>query len=257
MVSVSLHALDNVPEVAPGDDLATIACDAMAAGGVALDDGDVLVLAQKIVSKAEGRYVRLADIAPTQEAMEHARVCGKDPRLVELILRESVAVLRCVPGVIIVRHRLGLVLANAGIDHSNLPDDPDGSDGGRVLLLPQAPDDSARRLRDAIAARTGRTLAVLIIDSLGRAWRKGTVGTCIGAAGFRALWDRRGEPDLYGRTLQATVIGLGDALAAASSLVMGEAAEGRPLVLAKGLSAMAGAGCAADLVRPVSEDLFP
>lgn len=253
MVAVSLHALPGVPHIEPGDDLAGIVIDVIARNDVALDDGDVVVLAQKIVSKSEGRYADLSAVEPSLEAKRLAGICGKDPRLVELILSESVGVLRCVPGVIIVRHRLGLVLANAGIDQSNLPGN---AAGGRALLLPLDPDASAHRLRRTLVERSGRRCGVAIIDSLGRAWRQGTTGICIGAAGFGALSDMRGSRDLYGRTLQSTIIGTGDELAAAASLVMGQANEGTPIVLVKGLALLLQNGNAQTLVRPLSEDLF-
>jgi coenzyme F420-0:L-glutamate ligase/coenzyme F420-1:gamma-L-glutamate ligase len=253
VVAVSLHALLSVPHIGPGDDLADIVTDVIARNDIALEDGDIVVLAQKIVSKSEDRYVDLRAVHPSSEAERLAGICGKDPRLVELILAESVAVLRCVPGVIIVRHRLGLVLANAGIDQSNLPGN---AAGGRALLLPLDPDASAHRLRQALLERSGRQCGVAIIDSLGRAWRNGTTGICIGASGFKTLRDMRGTQDLYGRVLQSTVIGTGDELAAAASLVMGQASEGTPIILVKGLVLPQDSGSARNLVRPLSEDLF-
>lgn len=253
MVAILLHALPGVPHIEPGDDLANIVTDAVTRNAVALEDGDVVVLAQKIVSKSEDRYVDLSTIEPSFEAKRLAGICGKDPRLVELILAESVTVLRCVPGVIIVRHRLGLVLANAGIDQSNLPGN---AAGGRALLLPLDPDASARRLQQTLVERSGRQCGVAIIDSLGRAWRNGTTGICIGASGLRTLSDMRGAQDLYGRSLQSTIVGTGDELAAAASLVMGQADEGTPIVLVKGLAMPPHGGNARCLVRPLSEDLF-
>lgn len=254
MSSLSLHALDNIPHIEPGDDLANVVIGAAANTGVAIEDGDVVVLAQKIVSKSENRYVDLCHVDPSPEAKRLAAICKKDPRLVELILRESAAVLRCVPNIIVVRHKLGLVLANAGIDQSNLPDNIASE---RVLLLPIDPDASAGKIRAALAEKCGCTVGVAIIDSLGRAWRIGTTGTCIGASGFKPVRDMRGSRDLYGRTLQSTVIGIGDELAAAASLVMGQAAEGTPIVLIKGIPMSPGDGAARDLVRPMQEDLFP
>lgn len=254
MASLSLHALINVPHIEPGHDLASVVIDAAAHNDLAIEDGDIIVLAQKIVSKSENRYFDLRGVDPSPEALRLAGICKKDPRLVDLILGESVAVLRCVPNVIVVRHRLGFVLANAGIDQSNLPDNIAGD---RVLLLPVDPDSSADKIRVSLAEKCGRKVCVAIIDSFGRAWRIGTTGACIGASGFRPVRDMRGGRDLYGRTLQSTIIGIGDELAAAASLVMGQAAEGTPIVLVKGLPMSGEGGTARDLVRPVQEDLFP
>jgi coenzyme F420-0:L-glutamate ligase/coenzyme F420-1:gamma-L-glutamate ligase len=223
----------------------------LAGCGFELRDGDVLVVAQKIVSKAEGRQVDLGTVAPSARACELAATADKDPRLVELILRESQAVLRCQPGTIIVRHRLGLVMANAGIDASNV-------DGGAeaVLLLPSDPDASAARLRDKLQAAAGVRLGVVINDSFGRAWRLGTVGTAIGAAGVPALLDLRGRPDRGGRALRVTEVGAADELAAAASLIMGQAAEGQPVVHVRGFPYGLGESRAADLLRPEHLDLF-
>lgn len=250
---IELIAPAGFPMIRPGDDLVRAILGAIAAEGLTLSDGDVLVLAQKIVSKAEGRYVDLTQVAPSPRAGELAAQCGKDPRLVETILSEATEVVRCQPGVIIVRHRLGFVLANAGIDRSNLPGFPSGE---QVLLLPSDADASAARLRAAIGEATGADVAVMIIDSLGRAWRIGTCGACIGAAGIETVQDLRGEPDLFGRMLVSTILGVGDEIAAAASLVMGQAAEGAPLVIARGYMRRSKQGSARDLVRPLSEDLF-
>lgn len=250
---LSLVALGGMPLVRPGDDLPALILEALAATGERLRDGDVLVLAQKIVSKAEGRIVDLATVAPSAEAVELAEAVDKDPRLVELILSESAEVVRYRKGVLIVAHRCGAVLANAGIDRSNV----DGADSdGRVLLLPSDPDRSCATLRAALRARSGANVGVVINDSLGRAWRNGTVGAALGAAGIAALLDLNGRPDLFDRPLQATQVGLADELAAAASLLMGQADEGRPVVLVRGLSFGTGDGAAADLVRPREQDLF-
>lgn len=250
---VVLQPLTGIPLIAAGDDLAAVLGDALERSGIALADGDVLVLAQKIVSKAEGRQVILAEVTPSPRAIEIAAQCDKDPRLVELILSEADEVMRLRPGVIIVRHRLGLVLANSGIDQSNI----DHSGGQAALLLPLDPDDTCRRLRSVIAARTGKTIAVVIIDSLGRAWRNGTVGIAIGVAGLPARLDLRGRADLFGRSLETSELGLADEIAAAASLVMGQAAEGTPAVVVHGLNLPSGTGSATDLVRPRGLDLFP
>jgi coenzyme F420-0:L-glutamate ligase/coenzyme F420-1:gamma-L-glutamate ligase len=245
-----LTAPPGIPMIAAGDDLAAIIVAALRDAGLALTAGDVLVLAQKIVSKAEGRSVDLATVAPSPRAITLGKETGKDARLVELILEESTEVLRHRPGVLIVAHTLGLVLANAGIDRSNV-------DGGeQVLLLPRDPDRSCAELQRAIAAATGVEIGVMIIDSIGRAWRNGTIGTAIGVAGLPGLLDLRGTPDLYGRPLETTEVGLADELAAAASLVMGQAGEGRPVVLARGLGYGRRAGTARELVRPREKDLF-
>jgi coenzyme F420-0:L-glutamate ligase/coenzyme F420-1:gamma-L-glutamate ligase len=246
-------ALGGFPLVSPGDDLVEEILRTLALEATALVEGDIVVLAQKIVSKAEGRYVDLADVTPSLRAQSLAAMCGKDPRLVEAILSESSEVVRCRPGLIIVRHRLGFVLANAGIDRSNLPDAPDRE---CVLLLPEDPDASAARIRDGFRARAGVDVAVMIIDSLGRAWRVGTCGACIGAAGLATVQDLRGQGDLFGKTLVSTILGVGDEIAAAASLVMGQAAEGLPLVVIRGYAKRGADGRARDLVRPINEDLF-
>lgn len=213
-------------------------------------DGDVVVLAQKIVSKAEGREVSLASVTPSARAQELGGLTLKDPRLVELVLRESTEVVRAVPNILIVRHRLGFVMAQGGIDASNV----DGAD--TVLLLPIDPDASAARLRQELKTLTSADVGVVINDSWGRAWRVGTVGTAIGVAGLPGLIDMRGKPDLNGRILRVTEIGHADEIAAAASLLMGQADEGRPVVILRGLGRLATSGTAQDLVRPVRQDLF-
>jgi coenzyme F420-0:L-glutamate ligase/coenzyme F420-1:gamma-L-glutamate ligase len=250
---MTLTALAGIPTIAPGDDLAAVAMGACESSDLALEDGDVIVLAQKIVSKAEGRAVDLRDIAPSPRALELAAVAEKDPRVVELILRESTAVLRCRPGVIIVEHRSGLVMANAGIDASNV----DGTDGeDRVLLLPEDSDRSASGLRDTLRGRTGRDIGIVINDSFGRAWRNGTVGTAIGVAGPPGLWDMRGLPDRNGRVLRATEVGLADELAAAASLVMGQGSEGLPAVHVRGFPFAFRNSSVRELIRNQAIDLF-
>jgi coenzyme F420-0:L-glutamate ligase/coenzyme F420-1:gamma-L-glutamate ligase len=220
----------------------------MGQGG--LKDHDIVVLAQKIVSKSEGRLFRLSDVTPSERAIELGHKVDKDPRLVELILRESKEVIRAITGVIIVEHRLGFVMANAGIDASNV-DDPD-----QVLLLPADPDRSAQRLRADFKRIAHVDVGVVINDSWGRAWRMGTTGAAIGAAGLPGLIDMRGQPDLNGRILRVTEIAHADEIASAASLLMGQAAEGRPVVIVRGLGAPARDGNAAELVRPKRMDLF-
>jgi coenzyme F420-0:L-glutamate ligase/coenzyme F420-1:gamma-L-glutamate ligase len=245
-----LRPLPGIPPVAAGDDLADIALAGLNRSGDRLFEGDVLVFAQKIVSKAEGRTVDLATVVPSARAIDLAEKTHKDPRLVELILSESSEVLRHRPGVLIVLHRLGLILANAGIDRSNV------ASAERVLLLPVDPDASAARIRADLQTKTGVDVPVLVIDSIGRAWRLGTVGTAIGVSGIAALLDLRGQLDLHGRPLESTEIGLADELASAASLTMGQAAEGTPIVLARGVPYAWREGRAGELLRPKNKDLF-
>lgn len=244
-----------MPLVRQGDNLADILVLSMQASGVDLHDNDILVVAQKIVSKSEGRMVDITTITPTLRAEELARNADKDPRVVELMLQESNEVLRVRPGTIIVEHKLGFVCANAGIDHSNVA----GSGNEKqefVLLLPEDPDRSARELREQIKQRTGRSVGVMIIDSHGRAWRNGTVGMCIGLSGIPALVDERGWKDLFGYTLRVTVVGVADELAAAASLMMGQAAEGKPAVHVRGFPYPLEEGSLKELIRPREMDLF-
>jgi coenzyme F420-0:L-glutamate ligase/coenzyme F420-1:gamma-L-glutamate ligase len=251
--TLSIVPLQGVPRVKPGDDLAGLLIAALEQDAVTPQAGDILVVAQKIVSKAENRYLDLAAVVPSQRALALASVVGKDPRLIEAILSESVEVVRAKPNVLIVATRHGLVMANAGIDQSNL----DTQDGGkRVLLLPADPDGSAALLCRRLQAAFGPGIGVVISDSVGRPWRLGTVGLAIGAAGVPSLWDRRGEPDLSGRALEVTEVAVADAVASAAVLVMGEAAEGCPAALVRGLDIRAAERPATALVRPKSEDLF-
>ena len=251
---LSLSALPEFPEVNAGDDLARLIVDRLGAAAWALRDADVLVVAQKIVSKAEGRRVNLADIVPSARARALAAQVAKDARLVELILSESRRVVRTARDVLIVEHRLGFIMANAGIDQSNVASSSAGQEW--ALLLPQNPDASAERLRAAIAAQSGRAIGVIINDSFGRPWRVGTVGVAIGVAGWPATLDLRGRPDRFGRTLRVTVVGHADEIAAAASLLMGQSSEGRPVVLVRGLAPSALPSDGQALLRPAAEDLF-
>ena len=254
-----VRAIEGVPRVRPGDDLGALLGDAIDRAGKSIRHGDVVVVAQKIVSKAEGRIVRLADVTPSSRAIELGARVDKDPRAVEVILGESVEVLRAVPGVLIVETRHGIILANAGADMSNIEHDEEDD---HLLLLPEDPDASADRLRAALEARVaGMKIGVVVADSVGRAWREGTVGLAIGVSGLPARLDRRGEPDLFGRALHVTEVGIADSIASAASIVMGEGAEGRPVALVRGLSfddrsEAERAGRARDLVRPRERDLF-
>ncbi|MDO9435905.1 coenzyme F420-0:L-glutamate ligase [Hydrogenophaga sp.] len=240
------------PEVIAGDDLLAHVAMGCALADLELRAEDVIVLCQKVVSKSEGRAVALDSVVPGHEALDLAARTNRDPRIVELILRESTQVLRATPHVIVVRHRTGVVLANAGIDQSNVRQ----SGEGVALLWPQDPDASARALRHRLMERYGFAVGVIINDSIGRAWRRGTVGTAIGAAGIDSLMNLRGVQDRHGRALQSTEVGHADELAAAASLVMGQAAEGVPMVIVRGLKAPAGNANAAQLLRPAAEDLF-
>ncbi|MEX2149534.1 MAG: coenzyme F420-0:L-glutamate ligase [Steroidobacteraceae bacterium] len=250
---LQLWAVPGLALVGVGDDLADLIVGRLQSAGRELLGDDVLVIAQKIVSKSEGRLVDLATVVPSQRATDIAREVLKDPRLVEVILGESRRIVRSGKNVLIVEHRLGFVMANAGVDQSNVA----GEAGGEfALLLPVDPDASAERLRAAIKRRTRRDVAVVISDSFGRPWRTGTVGVAIGCAGLPALLDLRGDPDLYGRPLRVTVVGHADEIAAAASLVMGQADEGRPVVVVRGLVRSRKPAPAAALIRPADEDLF-
>jgi coenzyme F420-0:L-glutamate ligase/coenzyme F420-1:gamma-L-glutamate ligase len=250
---LTLTPLPGIPLVQPGDDLAALIVAAMARHSVSPRERDVLVVAQKVVSKAEGRHVDLSTVRPSSRAIELAREVQKDPRLVEVILSESRRIVRQRPGVLIVEHRLGFVMANAGVDRSNV-----GHSGNdeRVLLLPLDPDASAAGLRQRLASHFGTDIAVIVNDSFGRPWRRGAVGVALGAAGIPALLDLRGRPDLYGRALEVTVSGFADEIASAASLVMGQADEAMPAVVVRGLAWSAPPSEAATIIRPPHEDLF-
>ena len=251
--SLVLTGLTDFPLVHAGDDLGALIVRSLADNRQPLMAGDIVVIAQKVVSKAEGRLVRLATVTPSPEAERLAATTEKDPRIVELILRESVAIARARPGLIISEHRLGLVLANAGIDQSNI----DHSEGDGALLLPEAPDASAAQLRKLLEDHYAAPIGVIINDSLGRPWREGTAGHAIGCAGIHGLGNLVGKPDLHGRGLLSTVVSWADELAAAASFVMGQAAEACPVVLVRGAAMVAGgAGNAKDLLRPRDKDLF-
>jgi len=250
---IELIPLEGLPLLHPGDDLAAVITAAVENNGISPSDGDVLVLAQKVVSKAEGRYLDIADITPSSQAMQLAVEVGKDARFVEAVLQESTRVVRSAPGVLIVEHRLGFIMANAGIDRSNI--DP-GVGQEPVLLLPADPDASASRIMLRLKDRFGRKIAVIINDSFGRPWRQGTVGVALGAAGLPSLRDLRGRPDLYGRALRVTDSAFADEIAAAASLVMGQADESRPAVLVRGLVWPEADVPASGLIRPPQQDLF-
>jgi coenzyme F420-0:L-glutamate ligase / coenzyme F420-1:gamma-L-glutamate ligase len=243
---IEIHPLAGIGEVRPGDDLADLLCAALAQNGLEPRAGDILVVTQKIISKAEGRFVSLSDVTPGEEALRMAALTRKDPRLVELVLQEAEGVVRAAPHVLITRHRLGHVMANSGIDRSNIG----GGCDDRALLLPIDPDASAAALADALG------LAVVISDSFGRPWRMGVVAVAIGAARLPALIDRRGELDRDGRLLEVTQIALADMVATAANLATGEGAEGIPAALVRGYAFSGENRPASALIRPAAEDLF-
>ena len=255
MQPLTLIPLSNIPLIRPGDNLADIILTSLQTAGIALENGDILVLAQKIVSKAENRFVNLATVTPSPIARKLAQKSGKDPRVAELILRESNEILRTRMGSVIVEHKLGFVCANAGIDHSNVAGNSSKTEEW-VLLLPENPDQSAAEVRKKLEAASGKQIGVMIIDSHGRAWRIGTVGVTIGISGLPALIDERGWKDLFGYTLQITVVGAADELAAAASLAMGQAAEGTPVVHVHGFPYPLRDGTLKEMLRPKDQDLF-
>jgi len=250
---LELFAVTGLPMVQAGDDLAALIAAGLDRAGHELRDRDVVVIAQKIVSKAEGRTVDLATVTPSARAEALAAEVGKDPRIVEVILSDSVRVVRSRPNLMIMQHRLGFVMANAGVDQSNVAP----ADGvHRALLLPTDPDGSAEAVRASLADRYGVRIGVVISDSFGRPWRRGTAGVAIGAAGLPSLIDLRGQPDLFGRTLEVSIIGFADEIAAAASLLQGQAAEAQPVVVLRGLTWSAPDAPVAEVVRPPEEDLF-
>jgi coenzyme F420-0:L-glutamate ligase/coenzyme F420-1:gamma-L-glutamate ligase len=254
---LELQAVPGLPVVKPGDDPAALIEAALRAGGIALESGDVLVVTSKLLSRAEGRFVDLQTVSPSARAESISREVDKDPRVVELILRESLQISRRARGVLVVRHRLGFIAANASIDLSNAQPEaaPPGS-GPWALLLPEAPDRSAEQIRAHLERATGAAIGVVVSDSLGRPFRLGTVGAAVGVAGVPALWDRRGEPDLFGRRLEHTITALADQLAAAADLVAGQADEARPVIHIRGLKFPVGAHAAGELYRSPDEDLY-
>lgn len=252
---LTLTPLQNIPFIRRDDNLADIIVTSLNETSIELQDNDILVVAQKIVSKAEGRAVNLMTVTPSQRAIELAQQTEKDPRVVELMLQESKEVVRTRVGTIIVEHRLGFICANAGIDHSNVAGTGDSAEDW-VLLLPTEPDRSAEKMRSDIRIQTGKNVGVLIIDSHGRAWRNGTVGVAIGIAGLPGLVDLRGKPDLFDFTLRVTQVGAADELAAAASLVMGQAAEGTPVVHVRGFPYPLREASLNELLRPKDQDLF-
>ena len=250
---VTILPVPGVPMVEPGDDLPSLITDALAAADLALQDGDVIVVAQKIISKAEGCYVNLNEIEPSAEAIEIGARVNKDPEFVEAVLRESVDVVRTAPEVLIVEHHSGIVMANAGIDRSNIER---GADDGMALLLPKDANASATRLRDDLVQQSGVTIAVVIADSVGRAWRYGTTALAIGCAGIEPLHDQRGGVDMFDHVLEVTEVALVDQIAAAANMVMGEATEAVPVAVVRGYDYPASERPTSVLIRAKNEDLF-
>jgi coenzyme F420-0:L-glutamate ligase/coenzyme F420-1:gamma-L-glutamate ligase len=250
--SITYTALPNIPLVHPGDDICAVIKAGLADAGIVLENGDVIVIAQKIISKSENRYVNLADLVPSEKAIEIADVTGKDPRHIEAVLSESAEVLRYKKNVMIVAHRLGYVMANAGIDESNIAH----GDGSQILLLPVDPDKSCADIKQRLDADCATSIGVIINDSFGRAWRNGVVGVALGAAGISSLQNLIGSPDLFGRPMKVTEVAIADELAAAASLVMGQGAEATPIIHVRGYRNRAPENDASALVRPKNLDMF-
>lgn len=253
VAKLELIALPDFPLIEPNDDIVEKTLDCLKALNITLREDDCLVFAQKIISKSENRYAYLADVTASEEAEVLAQKTHKDPRLVELILRESKEVLRHRPGAIIVEHKLGYVHANAGIDQSNIEQTDNMP---RVLLLPQSPDSSAKHIRNSLAEKTGVSLSIIISDSAGRAWRNGIIGFALGSAGFEVVTDKVGSKDLFGRPLNVTQIAVADEVAAAASLLMGQADEANPVILVRGLELKQSDQGSQGLIRAKAQDLF-
>lgn len=251
--SIQIHSVPGIPLINKGDDLCQLVLDAIKANKLTLKDGSILVVAQKVISKAEDRFVNLKTIKPTTLAIKYSLLTDKDPRLVELILKESKNVIRHRKGVLIVENNQGLIMANAGIDHSNVEQDPEND---WVLLLPENPDRSASSLHQKLLAKTGCKVGVIINDSIGRAWRNGTIGTAIGVAGLSSILDLRGRDDLFGNQLRVSEEAIADELASAASLIQGQADEGLPVVLIEGYPKNLQEIPASGLIRPEENDLF-
>lgn len=249
--AIQIMPLQGIPEIRPNADISALLLEAVERSGWTLRPSDVLVVAQKIISKAEGRIIALPSVTPSPRALELAQTCRKDPRLVELVLRESEEVVRCAPDVLIVKHRLGFIVANAAIDQSNVESGDD-----HALLLPENPDESARRISEALSRAAGGTVGVIINDSFGRPWRRGTCGVAIGCAGVEALADLRGRPDRFGRKLMTSELAVADEIAAAGSMVMGQADEGVPCAIIRGISLSGRSSPASTLLRPAHTNLF-
>lgn len=254
-MNLLVSAFENFPEVEISSFLPKTIMDSAQENNWAWENGDILVVAQKIISKSENRLVNLTEVKPGDLAIKYGKSTGKDPRLVELILQESEKIIRTRAGLIISQHKLGFICANAGIDHSNVRGTDDNPDNW-VLLLPENPDNSSKLIRDFVKNETGKDIGVIIIDSHGRPWRKGVVGVTIGLSGVPAVLDRRGFKDRFGYTLKVTEIGAADELAAAASILMGQADEGRPVVVIRGFPYSLQESCTSELIRNEKDDLF-
>ena len=252
-MDIKIIGIENIPLVKEGDDIASLIVDAMNSENIAAEDEDIFVIAETIISKAEGNKINLKTIKPTREALELAEKTGKDPHVVESIIQESTEILKVGPDFIISETKHGFVCANAGIDESNVED-------GMATPMPEDPDKSAFNIMKKIKALTGKEVVIIISDTQGRAFREGAIGTAIGISGMGALWDRKGEKDLYGRELQTTSIAVADELASAASILMGQADEGIPVVVIKGVNYVKklknNNSTAKDLVRPKKYDVF-
>ena len=253
MKSLEFIAVEGIPLIKEGDNLVGVILLALEKNNISLNNNDILVIAQKVVSKSEGRYAYLNEIDPSEKAIELSKELDKDPRLVQLILNESNEVIRYRKGVIVVENKLGLIHANAGIDRSNIESEKDNP---RVLLLPKDPDKSSLRIRKEIFNQSNKDIGVIINDSSGRAWRNGIVGIAIGSSGADVLTDLRGKTDLFGNMLQVTEVGIADEIASAASLLMGQGKEGLPVIIVKGFSKSTDNNGAKALIRKASEDLF-
>ena len=253
MKNLELLAIENIPLIEPGDDLVSILIQTIKEEKIKLRRGDILVNAQKVVSKSENRYVYLNDETPSSEAIRIAKNSDKDPKLVQLILNESIKVIRQGRGVIVVENKLGFIHANAGIDKSNIESD---TDNPKVLLLPKDPDNSALKIKEEIFRQTELKVGIIINDSSGRAWRKGIVGIAIGSSGVEVLLNLRGQKDLYGNALEITEVGRVDEIASAASLLMGQANEGLPVIIVRGIPETSKVNNVKSILRDKSEDLF-
>lgn len=253
MKNLELLAIENIPLIEPGDDLVSILIQTIKEEKIKLRRGDILVIAQKVVSKSENRYAYLNDVTPSSEAIRIAKNSDKDPKLVQLILNESVKVIRQGRGVIVVENKLGFIHANAGIDKSNIESD---TDNPKVLLLPKDPDNSALKIKEEIFRQTELKVGIIINDSSGRAWRKGIVGIAIGSSGVEVLLNLRGQKDLYGNALEITEVGRVDEIASAASLLMGQANEGLPVIIVRGIPETSKVNNVKSILRDKSEDLF-
>ncbi len=254
-MELRLISLDNIKEIEIGDDLGERIILSTKEMGFLLADGDIIVIAQKIVSKSENRYKDLESVVAGKQAIAYSHYINKDARLIELILNESKKVIRTRNGLMIVEHNLGFICANAGIDHSNVKG-PYGDPENWVLLLPKNPDSSANEIRKKLEAESGKKLGVMIIDSHGRPWRNGVVGVCIGLSGIPGIVDQKGHTDRYGYHLKATEIGAADELAAGASLLMGQADESRPVIIARGFPYELRSGALSEILRAEKDDLF-